>query len=274
MMKTQLREALIDLNRRMVTSIATSSSLPNWSQRAFGRGYGWLSYRIVRDGRLISSQWRKLPIHLVATLLNPGDVYVDIGASFGEIVTVAQAAVGSTGQVYAFEPQTHVFELLQQKNQSFMWENVILERAVVGDQNGECTFYVEDSSRKSSLSSGWASSIPIQCPMITLDSWSAAIGITKASLLKVDVEGAELLVICGGRRFLKETCPALILEINNRSGRLEQYGYTLEDMLSELRKLGYQSFYALRKSGLERFEQEEELLDSDTDMLALPTTVL
>ena len=267
-MKSEVRTALVRLNRKLTTSVATSSRLPFWAQSSFGRVYSWISYQLCKDGRLISSRWPKLPLHQLANLLKPGDVYLDVGASFGDLVTVAQSAVGPHGLVYAFEPQPGVFEVLTAKKENFGWTNVILTQALVGDREGEINFYVEPSTLKSSLSQRWEGGSAVTYPMITLDTWAKNAAIRDADLLKVDVEGAEMLVIQGARDFLRQATPVLLLEINNRAARYRQFGYTVDDLLIELKSLGYDTFFVLRERGLEPFSRESDLCESDQDMLA------
>ena len=62
--------------------------------------------------------------------------------------------------------------------------------------------------------------------------------------------------------------PTLLMEINNRKHRRNQLGYTVDDLLSELRQAGYHRFQVLRPEGLVSVEAEVDLLDSDLDMIA------
>ena len=49
---------------------------------------------------------------LVARLLDPGEVFWDVGANVGYFSLVAAAAVGATGEVVAFEPGAASLERL------------------------------------------------------------------------------------------------------------------------------------------------------------------
>jgi hypothetical protein len=78
-----------------------------------------------------------------------------------------------------------------------------------------------------------------------MDSYVNRHGITTISLVKCDVEGAELSVLQGARNILEaENRPMWILEINNETSR--GFGYTPADMLGLLSGCGYQ-FYAIRR---------------------------
>lgn len=53
----------------------------------------------------------------------------------------------------------------------------------------------------------------ISIQTITLDTFCAEVGV-KPNLMKIDVEGAELLVLCGTRRLLGESHPTIILAVH------------------------------------------------------------
>ena len=46
-------------------------------------------------------------------LLNPGDVFIDIGALIGYFSRLASKIVGEKGKVYSFEPTHSTYSLLQ-----------------------------------------------------------------------------------------------------------------------------------------------------------------
>jgi hypothetical protein len=56
-------------------------------------------------------------------------------------------------------------------------------------------------------------------------------------LIKIDVEGAELMVLRGAERCLREFRPVLLLEIDEPNFRMA--GYSRTDLFSYLRSLEY-----------------------------------
>lgn len=245
--------------------VISSSYLPQWLTKIFGRVDGLLMYWLY-GSRFCPAPHKAFPY--IATLLEPGDTYIDIGAALGQMVAVAQTAVGKHGQVYAFEPQTSFFQRLVHLSNIFGWSNVTLFQSLVGNQNGHHALFENPNGRISSIFSEWEGGVPISHPITTLDQWAKRVGISTADLIKIDVEGAELEVIQGGRRFLKKANPILILEINNREFRQRELGYTVDDILSALEKLGYREFYTMRTEGPAPIESSRDLLESDQDMLA------
>jgi len=100
---------LFKLNRLLKNWMIESALIPDSVSRVFGFIRGKLGIFIF-SSRICPQPHR--PERYVASMLEPGDTYLDIGASFGSMVTLAQAAVGRKGCIYAFEPQTKEFNHL------------------------------------------------------------------------------------------------------------------------------------------------------------------
>jgi len=197
-------------------------------------------------------------------------VYFDVGASHGQMVGMASQVVGGSGLVYAFEPQTSEMEWLQRMCKAYGLTNVKLFQTLVGDFTGEATFF--ENAKKcasSSLAQEWSGGDPRKYPMVTLDAWAEQNFVDRLNLIKIDVEGAEIMVLRGGLKLLRRTHPLVILEIRDRQIRQECFGYTISDLMEILRSVGYAEFYCLRKYGLSRVNDEQDISSDDHDMLAL-----
>ena len=66
--------------------------------------------------------------------------------------------------------------------------------------------------------SEWRVTVGSGVPTVTLDGFSAGRG-DRPSLLKVDVEGAEVRVLAGAARLIAETRPAIICELHSEEAR-------------------------------------------------------
>ena len=74
-----------------------------------------------------------------------------------------------------------------------------------------------------------------------LDSYAEQIGFGRLDFLKADIEGAELLLLKGGRQTLQRFKPTLLLEIQSCSARL--FGHEPAAMFDFLENLGYRAWY-------------------------------
>ena len=57
-------------------------------------------------------EWSEPETFLFAQMLRLGDTVIEAGANMGSHTVMLSGAVGESGQVYAFEPQRHTFQLL------------------------------------------------------------------------------------------------------------------------------------------------------------------
>jgi FkbM family methyltransferase len=264
----ELRQGAGRFNRRLQQAVLETEWVPGVLARAFGAAHGRL---MTAAYALPIRSMRVEPRHWLARLLRPGDVMLDVGASHGLTATIASRRVGPRGHVHAFEPQVRVHAELERKRRRFGWSNVSSLRTLVGPKSGEAVLFEHPyESEISSLSAGWNRGVGTESrhAMLSLDDWAERTGPERVDLIKIDVEGAELGVIQGARRLLSRHRPALLIEINNRPRRPELFGYTIDDLLAELRELGYEQFFSLRPEGLHAFERESELELPDRDMLA------
>ncbi len=213
------------------------------------------------------------PSYIISTVLEKGDQFMDIGAEEGHMMALSSVAVGKQGRVYAFEPRQIAVDHLKVMISDYGLNNVTLYQSLLGTTIGEVEMFENfENPSSSSLYSEWGGGQSRIYPMTTLDAWAEKNQVIKTDLIKMDVEGAEMQVLQGGKTFLKEAQPILILEIRDQEIRLQKFGYDVNDILKFLRSVGYNHFFSLRSTGLATIEKRSDLLDSDHDMLASCTT--
>jgi hypothetical protein len=81
---------------------------------------------------------------------------------------------------------------------------------------------------------------PVEINMITIDLWWANLSYPQINVVKIDVEGAELLVLKGGEKFIDKCGPIIFLEIEPKN--LKVYPYKKEDILKWLNEHDYNLF--------------------------------
>jgi len=77
--------------------------------------------------------------------LHPGDVFIDVGASFGWYTTLGALLVGQTGKVFAFEPSPIASQIVEEMIKDSMHQNVILTKAAVGRMTGNTSLFLPTS---------------------------------------------------------------------------------------------------------------------------------
>lgn len=257
---------IINLEHRL-NDFVLKSRLPLTVKKLYGlmrNHFGRTLYR-TRFLPLKSS-----PSYIISTVLEKGDHFMDIGAEEGHMMALASVAVGKRGRVFAFEPRQIAVDHLKVMISDYGLNNVTLYQSLLGTSIGEVEMFENfDNPSSSSLYSEWGGGHSRTYPMITLDAWSEKNQVFKTDLLKMDVEGAEMQVLEGGKMFLKQTQPILILEIRDQDIRLQKFGYDADDVLRLLRSVGYSNFFSLRSTGLASIEKRADILESDHDMLAV-----
>ena len=163
----------------------------------------------------------------------PDGVVVDAGANIG-VLSLLAARLAPAGLVYAFEPAPRSAEYVRRNARANGATNVVVEAVALSDHEGETAFATNaDYPAGAHLAVDEAS---ITVPVTTLDAWSARVGLRRLDLVKVDVEGAELLVLAGARATIRRFSPALVVECN--AGALRRVaGRTFADLHRALRDL-------------------------------------
>ena len=102
----------------------------------------------------------------------------------------------------------------------------------------------------------------------TLDGYVQRHNLSRLDLVKIDVEGAERLVIEGGTATFERFRPILIVELSEHSAA---FGYSDADLFADLKTLNYSLFIA----GTPPFEPLEDVLDAEFyNVVAVPPAQL
>ncbi|HEB66176.1 MAG TPA: FkbM family methyltransferase [Chloroflexi bacterium] len=173
--------------------------------------------------------------------VRPGWTVYDAGANVGYISLLLARAVGSEGRVFAFEALPANQERWR-RNAALNPQGGALRLipAAVADKTGSARFLVgpSDDTGKAAGSAGRALEYAesVEVPAVSLDDFVYAQGNPPPDLVKMDIEGGEVLALPGMARLLREARPLLFLELHGpESARaawdaLAAAGYTLHRM--------------------------------------------
>ena len=145
---------------------------------------------------------------LFAAELSGANVVYDIGAHAGFYSMLAAVATAPTGRVYAFEPfQTNVGHLRRHTTINGLSIEVI--EAAVADWDGTAAFQAGEDSYTGKLQ-GSGQDIEVT----TVDAFRTRQGADCPDLIKIDVEGAELLVLKGAAETLSTCKPTIFVAVH------------------------------------------------------------
>lgn len=188
-----------------------------------------------------------LATRLLMQTLKPGMNVVDIGGNIGYYAMLEARLVGPTGMVIAIEPMPKNSEQLCKNVQANGYQNIRIHKLAIGDRNGTASMYISGKSNWHSLYPSTSSKGEIQVPVRTLDSLLMPYDLSSVDLMRMDLEGYEVVVIKGMRRTLEKHSPRLLVELHpDLLGKP-----VIVEYLHSLENLGY---------GVEwLFEQERDL---------------
>lgn len=159
-----------------------------------------------------------------------GAVVWDVGAHFGYHSFSFASLVGDSGHVYSFEPNPFNlarFKMHLEKNGKLA-KRITLNAFALSDVNAELSFIFSNDVDGSSSSGSHLQNVgtPLKAeaysnfktqavPAMTIDSILDRPDVRPPDIIKVDVEGAEALVLKGGGEFFRKHKPIIFMEVHN-----------------------------------------------------------
>lgn len=179
--------------------------------------------------------------------IKPGMVVLDIGANIGYYTLIASKLVGDTGKVYAFEPVPRNYQFLKKNVQINNYTNVVTIPKALSNKKGKQKIFVNSRQFGScSLFEGCvACDYSVTIETLTMDEFFKTHN-KKIDLIKMDVEGAEGLILEGSKE---------ILEANNITIFMEFCPRMLKGCKTDPLKL----LYELKKQGFNIYRVDENI---------------
>ncbi|NLD90625.1 MAG: FkbM family methyltransferase [Lentisphaerae bacterium] len=186
-------------------------------------------------------------------VVSPGDICYDVGANIGNTAKRLARLAGPRGCVVAFEPVWPTYETMCRRLCWPGWRKapVIPIAAGLSDAEGTFPLHVPNGnffrssladSQKWSRAQSEARIESFECRLLTLDGFLRMSRFPQPALIKIDVEGAELLVLRGAREFFEAGHrPLLFLEL--LAAWQQAFHYAPWDLLSLLSDWGYRFLF-------------------------------
>lgn len=155
-------------------------------------------------------------------------VVLDVGANIGYYTLIAAKLVAENGRVFAFEPEPGNFSLLEKNVKLNGYKNIVLERKAVSNRTGKANLFLRDKAGQHSICQPSMSHVEVET--VSLDDYFRDFE-REINLVKIDVEGAEPLVLQGMSELLtKYRRLKIIMELNPNA--LKQAGFALDQLLN------------------------------------------
>lgn len=192
----------------------------------------------------------------VTGFLKPGMVFFDVGANVGPYTLLAASRVGGAGKVHSFEPTERVFgELEFNVGLNNLAAVCVLNRVALSDAVGRARLSLHEPGAEvyNSLGAARRGSSRVvayeEVATTTLDAYVAGRGVGRVDLIKMDIEGAELLALRGGEHLLsRPDAPVVLVEMADVN--TEGFGYQALEIWEYLERLGYRMCCLDRRGNL------------------------
>jgi FkbM family methyltransferase len=217
--------------------------------------------------------WWEPELELIDRVCREGDTAIDIGANFGLWAYWMSRAVGKSGKVWSFEPIPFTARTFRHIARALRFDsNVELVDKGVGDKAGKLTFTVpvtdtgaisaglvhmkgrNDARPGKETHAKFQKTKDVECEVVVLDDFLP--NIERLSLLKCDIEGADLFAMRGARKTLAKHKPVVVIEIT--PWFLEGFGIGVADVVGFFEELGYRCY---------RYDEGGRLIPTPTDAI-------
>lgn len=154
----------------------------------------------------------------IASHLMPGDTFFDIGANVGFFSLIAARCVGKDGRVYAFEPVPQNADAITRSAQLNGFDIIRVFPEAIAATTGRAELLLARHIGGAALAS--AETPPdmtghLEVDVTTLDDAIVQRGLRPPTLIKLDVEGAELNAFRGMMETLRTHRPKIIYEVDD-----------------------------------------------------------
>ncbi len=183
-------------------------------------------------------------LRLVAAHLSAGMKVFDIGANIGLYSILAQALVGCSGQIWAFEPSASTYQKLLRNLELNKCASVHPVQLALSDEPETRRSLRADTGYGDMyryLASGPAGALNAADELVhvtTLDEHAKKAGLPGPDFVKVDVEGGEYRVFLGARQVLSRN-PNVVVMFESEPDWCERAGCRPQDAFGVLRDLGF-----------------------------------
>jgi FkbM family methyltransferase len=174
-------------------------------RRGPARGLRWISGSATHGCWLGTYELKKQ--RALARFIKPAMTIYDIGAQAGFYTLMFSRLIGASGRVIAFEPSPRELSFLLRHVAMNHLDNVTVITAAVSAHTGIAAFSTDRGATMNALADRGS----MMVGTIALD--SAAL--PPPALIKMDVEGAESMVLEGARETLRRARPVVFVALHS-----------------------------------------------------------
>jgi len=207
--------------------------------------YKSLGQRLARLIHLYKAKYRakeRSRVEWLSQYIPQGGVILDVGAHFGYFSKEFSRLYNGSCSIYAFEPMVYNLSILKSVTNGI--RNIEISTKALSDSSGILDLSIPVKKR-GKIGPGLAhfgkenlhDFILQQVETIRLDDFVQESQILRVDFIKIDVEGAELLVFKGAELTIDNFRPVIFSEVSDEFTK--RMGYQAEDIFEYLGGFGY-----------------------------------
>jgi FkbM family methyltransferase len=176
-------------------------------------------------------------------LTRGASVAFEVGAHIGTYAIICSREMHEGSKIYGFEPSPETYRVLcdtarinrLQKGNA----DILPVNKACGEKAGVVEFVRDGLKETNRLAVGGNSHGNVRVEMVTLDEFCGEAGVIP-DVMKIDAEGAELIVLKGMPRVLREGNPVILIELHHILW--EEFGVTAAALLGVIHGAGYKLY--------------------------------
>jgi FkbM family methyltransferase len=171
----------------------------------------------------------------IGEYVKTGDIIYDIGAHIGYTCLLLAQKLDGSGSVHAFEILPSIAkDYLAKTVEANDFSNIVIHNIGLSATTQTFALPVGGTGMTSIYSEGTESKELETCRTISLDEYVSQMELPFPSFIKIDIEGAEMDCLIGGKRLISASLPRIIIEFHSLN--LLKLGYSF------LNSLGYRMY--------------------------------
>jgi len=201
------------------------------------------------------------PVDRLKEFVPDGSLVIDVGANVGFFCLRFAEWVGPAGRVIAIEPEDQNYEsLISALARAGMRERVDALKAVASAERG--TTFLEINPLHPADHKLSRNGVGVPVAAVTLDELVDDKGALRPALVKIDVQGAEMLALRGMTDILSVAGPVLFIELSEHG--LTSFGTSVAAVLQLLSDNGYEPYWLTRSGHTRALRSEIDIRTAGT----------
>lgn len=175
-------------------------------------------------------------LNLFESYLKKDSIFLDVGANIGLFTLIASKTIGKEGKIYSFEPNPIIYKIFVENLKINNINNVLYFNKGLSDKEEKSYLIIPDDIKAqygdaySYVSSNKKNEKNFNIELTTIDSFMEENNLKKLDIIKIDIEGGELICLKGAEKLLDSiNKPIIIFEAYEKF--TNRFNYSVSDII-------------------------------------------